>query len=56
VLSAQNFPEENVIPRQVEEKVKRRPAAVKLMTHPGVGSVTALAMVLTVGRAARFEP
>jgi transposase len=41
--------------RQVEEEVKRRPAAVRLMTHPGVGPVTALAMVLTLGPAERFE-
>jgi transposase len=40
--------------RQVEEEVKRRPAAVRLMTHPGVGPVTALAMVLTLGPARRF--
>ena len=40
--------------RQVEEEVKRRPAAMKLMTHPGVGPVTALAMVLTLGPAKRF--
>jgi transposase len=40
--------------RQVEEEVKRRPAAVRLMTHPGVGPVTALAMVLTLGPAERF--
>ncbi|HKW16834.1 MAG TPA: IS110 family transposase [Terriglobales bacterium] len=41
--------------RQVEEEVKRRPEAVKLMTHPGVGPVTSLAMVLTLGPAQRFE-
>ena len=40
--------------QQVEEEVKRRPAAVQLMTHPGVGPVTALAMVLTLGPAQRF--
>jgi transposase len=40
--------------QQVEEEVKRRPAAVKLMSHPGVGPVTALAMVLTLGPAERF--
>jgi len=40
--------------RQVEEEVKRRPEAGKLMTHPGVGPVTALAMVLTLGPAERF--
>ncbi len=40
--------------RKVEAEVGRRPAAVKLMTHPGVGPVTALAMVLTLGPAERF--
>ena len=40
--------------RRVEEEVRRRPAAVKLMSHPGVGPVTALAMVLTLGPAERF--
>ena len=41
--------------RQVEEEVKLRPPAVKLMSHPGVGPVTALAMVLTLGPAERFR-
>jgi transposase len=40
--------------RQVEAEVKLRPTAVKLMSHPGVGPVTALAMVLTLGPAKRF--
>ena len=40
--------------RQVEEEVKQRPSAMKLMSHPGVGPVTALAMVLTLGPAERF--
>jgi transposase len=40
--------------RQVEEEVKQRPAAMRLRTHPGVGPVTALAMVLTLGPAERF--
>ena len=40
--------------RRVEEEVARRPSAVKLQTHPGVGAVTALAMVLTLGPANRF--
>ena len=40
--------------RRVEDEVKRRPAAMKLQTHPGVGPVTALAMVLTLGPAKRF--
>jgi transposase len=41
--------------RRVEEEVAQRPAAVRLMTHPGVGPVTALALVLTLGPAQRFE-
>jgi transposase len=41
--------------RQVEEEAARRPAAVKLQTHPGVGPVTALALVLTLGDAQRFQ-
>jgi transposase len=41
--------------RRVEEEVKQRAEAVRLMTHPGVGPVTALAMVLTLGPAERFE-
>jgi transposase len=40
--------------RRVEQEASRRAAAVKLMTHPGVGPVTALAMVLTIGPAKRF--
>lgn len=32
----------------------RMPAAQLLMTHPGVGSVTALAFVLTLGPVSRF--
>jgi transposase len=41
--------------RRVAEEARQRPEAVRLMTHPGVGSVTALAMVLTLGPAERFE-
>ena len=40
--------------RRVEQEVARRPRAVKLMSHPGVGPVTALALVLTLGPAERF--
>ena len=40
--------------QRVEAEVARRPAAVRLQTHPGVGPVTALAMVLTLGPAERF--
>ena len=40
--------------RRVQEEARQRPEAVRLMTHPGVGPVTALAMVLTLGPAERF--
>ena len=40
--------------QRVEAEVAQRPAAVKLQTHPGVGPVTALATVLTLGPAERF--
>ncbi len=40
--------------RRVAEEARQRPEAVRLMTHPGVGPVTALAMVLTLGPAERF--
>jgi transposase len=40
--------------RQVGDEGRQRPEAVRLMTHPGVGPVTALAMVLTLGPAERF--
>jgi transposase len=39
----------------VGEQAKQNPAAVLLMTHPGVGPVTSLAFVLTVGPVKRFE-
>ncbi len=41
--------------QRVAEEVGQRPEAVLLMTHPGVGPVTSLAMVLTLGPAERFE-
>ena len=41
--------------RRVAEEARQRPEAVMLMTHPGVGPVTALAMVQTLGPAKRFE-
>lgn len=40
--------------QQVEQEVRQRATAQRLMTHPGVGPVTALAMVLTLGPAQRF--
>jgi transposase len=40
--------------RDVAEQAEARPEARLLMTHPGVGPVTALAFVLTMGPAKRF--
>jgi len=39
----------------VEQQAKSQPTAVRLMTHPGVGPVTSLAFVLTIGPVARFQ-
>ena len=38
----------------VAEQAEQNPAAVRLMTHPGVGPVTSLAFVLTLGPVQRF--
>jgi transposase len=40
--------------RAVLEEAKRREDAVRLMTHPGIGPVNALAFVLTIGPVTRF--
>ena len=39
----------------VEQEAKKRPEALRLMTHPGVGPLTALAYVLIIGTPARFS-
>src|SRR6266404_5131595 len=39
----------------IEGEVEKCPEAQRLRTHPGVGSLTALAFVLIVGRAERFQ-
>ena|SRR5579864_2184347 len=36
------------------DRVEKYPAAQRLMTHPGVGALTALAFVLIIGEAERF--
>jgi transposase len=41
--------------RAVEQQAQQRPEVVRLMTHPGVGPVTALAFVLTLGDPHRFS-
>jgi transposase len=39
----------------IEQEAERCPEAQRLMTHPGVGPLTALAFVLILGRADRFQ-
>ena len=38
----------------IEQEAAKRPEAMRLMTHPGVGALTALAFVLILGTAERF--
>ena len=38
----------------VEQEARKRPEVLRLMTHPGVGPLTALAYVLIIGTPARF--
>jgi transposase len=39
----------------IEHEVEKCPEAQRMMTHPGVGPLTALAFVLIIGRAERFQ-
>src|ERR1700758_1613557 len=39
----------------VEREARKRPEAMRLMTHPGVGPLTALAYVLVIGTPTRFQ-
>jgi transposase len=39
----------------VEREARKRPEAMRLMTHPGVGPLTALAYVLIIGTPTRFQ-
>ena len=39
----------------VEREAEKSPQARQLMTHPGVGALTALAFVLIIGKAERFQ-
>ena len=39
----------------IEQEVEKCPEAQRLQTHPGVGPLTALAFVLIIGRAERFQ-
>src|SRR5258708_6863320 len=40
--------------RAIEQEAERRPEVLRLMTHPGVGPITALAFVLVLGTPQRF--
>jgi len=39
----------------IDQEVEKCPEAQRLTTHPGVGALTALAFVLIIGRAERFQ-
>ncbi len=39
----------------IEQEVEKCPEAQRLQTHPGVGALTALAFVLIIGQAERFQ-
>jgi transposase len=39
----------------IEQEAEKCPEAQRLMTHPGVGPLTALAFVLIIGKAERFQ-
>ena len=41
--------------RAIEQEAKKWPEALRLMTHPGVGPLTALAFVLIIGTPERFQ-
>jgi transposase len=39
----------------IEQEAEKSPEAQRLMTHPGVGSLTALAFVLIIGESGRLR-
>jgi transposase len=53
-LLDQLTPKIQELTRTLEEEVERRPVARRLMTHPGVGPLTALAFELVIGTPERF--
>jgi len=40
--------------QRIEQEISRRPEAQRLLTHPGVGPLTALGTVLVLGPVQRF--
>ena len=53
-LFDQLTPKIHDLTRGLEEEVEKRPIARRLMTHPGVGVLTALAFELVIGTPKRF--
>jgi transposase len=53
LLDRMNPPIEELT-RAVEQEARKRPEVERLMTHPGVGPLTALAFVLIIGTPERF--
>ncbi len=53
-LLDQLTPKIQELTRALEQEVEKRPAARRLMTHPGVGPLTALAFELIIGTPDRF--
>jgi transposase len=53
-LFDQLTPKIHDLTRALEEEVEKRPIARRLMTHPGVGVLTALAFELVIGTPERF--
>jgi transposase len=39
----------------VDQEARKRPEVLRLMTHPGVGPLTALAYVMIIGTPTRFQ-
>jgi transposase len=54
-LLDQLTPKIQELTRALEEEVEKRPVARQLMTHPGVGPLTALAFELVIGTPERFH-
>jgi transposase len=48
LLDRMNPPIEE-LSRAIEQEARKRPEVKRLVTHPGVGSITALAFVLIIG-------
>ncbi|HEV2716666.1 MAG TPA: IS110 family transposase [Terriglobales bacterium] len=54
-LLDQLTPQITELSQAIEQEAERRPEVQRLMTHPGVGPITALAFVLVLGSPQRFR-